>query len=253
MSIDVPPRLSNAWAHTPARLRAVIISVAVALVVLFAVPALWPHDAPRGQILLGAELGAVNGLLALGLVLTYRASRVINFSYGAMGALAATVAVELNLAHHVNWFVCLFLALVVGRRSGPLRRLHHPLALLQRTAPDRHGGDHRPGPALRGDPDPGAGVVQRTVDRGHGDHAAQRAPPADLPRPLQRQRPADRHRRARGPRCARLVPAAHRRRHRRAVGGRQLGPGPPARHSGQAAVDPGVDHRRGDRRARRRH
>ena len=118
MSIDVPPRLSNAWAHTPARLRAVIISVAVALVVLFAVPALWPHDAPRGQILLGAELGAVNGLLALGLVLTYRASRVINFSYGAMGALAATVAVELNLAHHVNWFVCLFLALAVGAALG---------------------------------------------------------------------------------------------------------------------------------------
>ncbi len=118
MSIDVPPRLSHAWATTPARLRAVIISAAVALVVLFAVPALWPHDAPRGQILLGAELGAVNGLLALGLVLTYRASRVINFSYGAMGALAATVAVELNLAHHVNWFVCLFLALVVGAALG---------------------------------------------------------------------------------------------------------------------------------------
>ncbi len=118
MSIDVPPRLGNAWADTPARLRAVVISSAVALVVLFAVPALWPHDAPRGQILLGAEQGAVNGLLALGLVLTYRASRVINFSYGAMGALAATVAVELNLAHHVNWFVCLFLALVVGAALG---------------------------------------------------------------------------------------------------------------------------------------
>jgi ABC-type branched-subunit amino acid transport system ATPase component/ABC-type branched-subunit amino acid transport system permease subunit len=120
VSIDVPPRLSNAWAHTPARLRAVIISVAVALVVLLAVPALWPHDAPRGQILLGAELGAVNGLLALGLVLTYRASRVINFSYGAMGALAATVAVELNLALHLNWFVCLFLGLVVGAVLGLL-------------------------------------------------------------------------------------------------------------------------------------
>ena len=50
----------------------------------------------------GAEFGAVNGLLALGLVLTYRASRVINFSYGAMGALAATIGVELNLAHHVQ-------------------------------------------------------------------------------------------------------------------------------------------------------
>ena len=68
--------------------------------------------------MLGAELGAINGLLALGLVLTYRASRVINFSYGAMGALAATIAVELNLAHHVNWFICIFVALLVGAALG---------------------------------------------------------------------------------------------------------------------------------------
>ena len=30
-----------------------------------------------------------------------------------MGALAATVGVELNLAHHINWFICMFIALVV--------------------------------------------------------------------------------------------------------------------------------------------
>src|SRR5580658_7652942 len=111
-------RITNTWANTPARLRATIISAGVAAIMLFVVPALWPHSAPRGQILLGAELGAINGLLALGLVLTYRASRVINFSYGAMGALAATVAVEMNLAHHVNWFICIFIALIVGAALG---------------------------------------------------------------------------------------------------------------------------------------
>jgi ABC-type branched-subunit amino acid transport system ATPase component/ABC-type branched-subunit amino acid transport system permease subunit len=115
---QAPPRLSNAWAATPARLRGAILTVAAVAILLFAVPAIWPHSAPRGQILNGAEFGAVNGLLALGLVLTYRASRVINFSYGAMGALAATVAVELNLAHHVNWFVCIFVALLVGAALG---------------------------------------------------------------------------------------------------------------------------------------
>ncbi|HEX3334574.1 MAG TPA: branched-chain amino acid ABC transporter permease, partial [Acidimicrobiales bacterium] len=109
---------TNLWAGTPARLRATVLTVAAALILLFAVPALWPHDAPRGQILNGAEFGAINGLLALGLVLTYSASRVINFSYGAMGALAATVAVELNLAHHVNWFACIFIALLVGAALG---------------------------------------------------------------------------------------------------------------------------------------
>ena len=73
---------------------------------------------PRGQALLGAEQGAINGLLALGLVLTYRASRVINFSYGAMGALAATVGVELNLGKHVNWFICIAISLAVGALLG---------------------------------------------------------------------------------------------------------------------------------------
>jgi ABC-type branched-subunit amino acid transport system ATPase component/ABC-type branched-subunit amino acid transport system permease subunit len=115
---DVWASASNRWARLPMRLRATAITVAAALILLFVVPAIWPHGAPRGQILNGAEFGAVNGLLALGLVLTYRASRVINFSYGAMGALAATVAVELNLAHHVNWFVCIGIALLVGAALG---------------------------------------------------------------------------------------------------------------------------------------
>ena len=116
---DVTPfSVGRAWAATPARPRGVVLTLAAAFVLLFAVPALWPHAAPRGQILNGAEFGAVNGLLALGLVLTYRASRVINFSYGAMGALAATVAVEMNLAHHVNWFVCLGIAVLVGAALG---------------------------------------------------------------------------------------------------------------------------------------
>ncbi len=118
MRLALPPSVGNAWAGTPARLRGTLLTVGAALILLFVVPALWPHAAPRGQILNGAEFGAVNGLLALGLVLTYRASRVINFSYGAMGALAATVAVELNLADHVNWFVCIGIALVVGAALG---------------------------------------------------------------------------------------------------------------------------------------
>ena len=119
MAVDRPPlRRSAPGRPRRAACAASVLTLAAAFILLFAVPALWPHSAPRGQILNGAEFGAVNGLLALGLVLTYRASRVINFSYGAMGALAATVAVELNLAHHVNWFVCIGIALLVGAALG---------------------------------------------------------------------------------------------------------------------------------------
>ncbi len=115
---EVWARVSNAWVRMPARLRGTVTTVGVALIVLLVVPAVWPHAAPRGQILVGAEFGAVNGLLALGLVLTYRASRVINFSYGAMGALAATIGVELYLAHHLPWGVCIAIALVGGAVLG---------------------------------------------------------------------------------------------------------------------------------------
>src|SRR5580658_10177480 len=106
--MDLPkiPLVDRAIGRTSPRMRALVGVIAAALIVYFVIPAIFPHGAPKGQILNGAEFGAVNGLLALGLVLTYRASRVINFSYGAMGALAATVGVELYLGKHLNWFLC---------------------------------------------------------------------------------------------------------------------------------------------------
>jgi branched-chain amino acid transport system permease protein len=80
------------------------------------VPLVAPDKAPLGLLIQGIELGAVNGLLAIGLVLTYRANKVINFSYGAMGGLAGTFGVMLYLGEHWNWY----LALGVGLLSGGL-------------------------------------------------------------------------------------------------------------------------------------
>jgi ABC-type branched-subunit amino acid transport system ATPase component/ABC-type branched-subunit amino acid transport system permease subunit len=111
-------RVAEAVGSAPKRVSALVLIVAIGLVAYFAVPAIWSHQAPKGQVLLGAEQGAVNGLLAVGLVLTYRASRIINFSYGAMGALAATVGVELYLADGVNWYLCILVALAVGAVLG---------------------------------------------------------------------------------------------------------------------------------------
>jgi branched-chain amino acid transport system permease protein len=50
---------------------------------------------PNGIFLQGLVLGALNGLLAMGLVLVYRTNRIINFAQGGLGALAATMAAEL--------------------------------------------------------------------------------------------------------------------------------------------------------------
>ena len=116
--MQVPDVIDRTLDRFSPRVRGTALSVVLLAVLLLVVPAIWHHQAPRGQVVLGMEQGAVNGLLALGLVLTYRASRVINFSYGAMGALAATVAVELHIGHNVNWFLCIGVALIVGALLG---------------------------------------------------------------------------------------------------------------------------------------
>ena len=46
-----------------------------------------PGHRALGVVVLGALLGTGTGLLAVGLVLTYRSHRVVNFAYGAMGGL----------------------------------------------------------------------------------------------------------------------------------------------------------------------
>jgi ABC-type branched-subunit amino acid transport system ATPase component/ABC-type branched-subunit amino acid transport system permease subunit len=51
--------------------------------------------APPGILALGAVLGALSALTAMGLVLVYRANRIINFAQGELGAVAAVLAVLL--------------------------------------------------------------------------------------------------------------------------------------------------------------
>jgi ABC-type branched-subunit amino acid transport system ATPase component/ABC-type branched-subunit amino acid transport system permease subunit len=90
-------------------------AVVVALVI---VPALAPHEAPAGLILQGVEFGSISGLLAIGLVLTYRSTRIINFAYGAMGGMSGTIGVMLDLGQHWNWFLAVAAGLAVGGLLG---------------------------------------------------------------------------------------------------------------------------------------
>ena len=58
----------------------------------------------------GLFVGLVYGLLAVGLVVVYRGSRIINFAYGETGMIGAMVFSELWVDNHVN----MALALVAG-------------------------------------------------------------------------------------------------------------------------------------------
>ena len=63
----------------------VIVAVLLATVLM-------PDQVPLGIVLKGALFGAATGLLGVGLVLTYRTTRIINSSYGAMGTLGGGLA-----------------------------------------------------------------------------------------------------------------------------------------------------------------
>ena len=69
---------------------------------------------PRQVIFNGATAGLVYGVLAVGMVLIYRSSRVINFAYGEIGALAATLMARLVFHWGWNFFPSLLVVLVVG-------------------------------------------------------------------------------------------------------------------------------------------
>ncbi|MCU1460275.1 MAG: transporter related [Acidimicrobiales bacterium] len=69
-------------------------------------------------VVIGAFTGVTYGLLAAGLVLVYRATRVINFAYGEIGAFGAALLAKLVLDEHWNFFLAMGLVLVVGGLVG---------------------------------------------------------------------------------------------------------------------------------------
>ncbi|MGH9000359.1 MAG: ATP-binding cassette domain-containing protein, partial [Acidimicrobiia bacterium] len=75
---------------------------------------------PGGVVLQGVVLGTGTGLLAVGLVLTYRATRAINFAYGAMGGVGATLGVGLYLGQGWPWPAAVAVAVAAGVVAGGL-------------------------------------------------------------------------------------------------------------------------------------
>lgn len=75
-------------------------------------------DAPRQVVFTGAVTGFTYGVLAIGLILIYRSSRVINFAYTEMGAFGAGLLAVLVANYNWNYFVALGAVLVVGGLLG---------------------------------------------------------------------------------------------------------------------------------------
>ena len=73
---------------------------------------------PLGIYVYGVTIGLLYSFLALGLILVYRANRIINFAQAEIGAVSAVLAVLLIKVHHWPYVLALGVALVSGVISG---------------------------------------------------------------------------------------------------------------------------------------
>lgn len=71
-------------------------------------------------LIIGALAGMAYAVLAAGLVLVYRSTRIINFAHGEIGAFGAAVLAKLVLDHGWNFWLALVVVLVGGGALGAL-------------------------------------------------------------------------------------------------------------------------------------
>jgi branched-chain amino acid transport system permease protein len=79
-----------------------------------------PDGAPLGIIAQGVVFGTVTALLAMGLILVYRTSNIVNFAYGSMGGVGGVLAVSLYLDAGMPYFLAVALGLLTGVAVGAL-------------------------------------------------------------------------------------------------------------------------------------
>lgn len=77
-----------------------------------------PERSPAAVVLIGAVLGTVTGLLAMGLVLIYRSDRIINFAYGSMGGVGGVLGINLFLRSKIPYLLALLIGVATGIAVG---------------------------------------------------------------------------------------------------------------------------------------
>src|SRR6266851_3896103 len=84
---------------------------------------LQPHIWTANLLVIGLVRGLIVSLIAMGIVLVYRSSRVINFAVGDLGVPAAALLAVMAGKHHIPYWPSLIGALLVGTFSGAIIEL----------------------------------------------------------------------------------------------------------------------------------
>ena len=92
----------------------------VGLIVVFMVVFQAVFHLTIGNIINGLTLGALYGIIAVGIILIYRSLRIINFATAALGAVPAILAFVVDIKGWLNYWQALPIAVVGGALSGVL-------------------------------------------------------------------------------------------------------------------------------------
>lgn len=79
---------------------------------------LLPRGLPLGEVVLGLVHGSLYALIAMGLVLVFRANRIINFAQAELGSAAAVLAILLVIQFDLNYFLAIATGLVAAVLTG---------------------------------------------------------------------------------------------------------------------------------------
>ena len=99
---------------------ALIAGIVVLLITQFALPGGQggARGTPVSILFSGLVAGALTGMSAIGLVLIYRTSRVINFAQAALGSMGAIFAYNLIVVYHVNYGLAFAAGVVISAIVG---------------------------------------------------------------------------------------------------------------------------------------
>ncbi len=76
--------------------------------------------APMAILFLGAVTGSLSALVAMGIVLVYRANRIVNFAQGSLGAVAAVLAASLIVSQGWNFWIATGVGMLAAIALGAL-------------------------------------------------------------------------------------------------------------------------------------
>jgi len=72
------------------------------------------YKASTAELISGLSIGAMYGIIAVGIILIYRTNRIINFAAAAVGAVPAITALLLDVQRHVPYLAVLPIVLIGG-------------------------------------------------------------------------------------------------------------------------------------------